>query len=198
MCVGGRRAYDEAVKEALIVMWEASDRICGKCLKAIIPELLDAMERHDYLDLDPEVKRRVLRVSTATIDRLLKPIRSGAKSRRKWRRPKKVSKEVPVRTFADWDQPDPGYLEMDFVVHSGVSMAGSFIHTLVTTDVCSGRTELPTLEQSLPVDAFPQIIHVDNCSQILIVLSSQATLRPCTVFHGAEHLTLVVQMIRWP
>ncbi len=153
--VCSRRVYDEAVKEALTVMWEASDRICGKRLKAIMPELLDAMERHGHLSLDPEVRSRVLRVSAATIDRLLKPIRSRAQSRRKRRRSKKVSKAVPVRTFADWGQPDPGYLEIDFVVHCGVSMAGSFIHTLVATDVCSGWTEFVPLlarEQSLVVE----------------------------------------------
>ena len=81
--VRSRRVYDEAVKKALTVMWEASDRICGKRLKAIIPELLNAMERHGHLSLDPEVRSRVLRVSAATIDRLLKPIRSRAQSRRK-------------------------------------------------------------------------------------------------------------------
>ena len=154
-CVGDRRVYGEAVKEALIVMWEASDRICGKRLKAILPELVEAMERHGHLRLDAEVRKQVLRASAATMDRLLKPIRSGAQSRRKRRRSAKVNKEIPVRTFADWGQPDPGYLEMDFVVHSGMSMAGSFIHTLVTTDVCSGWTEsVPLLarEQSLVVE----------------------------------------------
>jgi hypothetical protein len=136
-------------------MWEASDRICGKRLREIIPELLAAMERHGHLNLDPEVRRRVLQVSAATIGRLLKPIRNRAKSRRKRHRPKKVSKEVAVRTFADWGRPDPGYLEIDFVVHCGVSMAGSFIHTLVATDVCSGWTEFVPLlarEQSLVVE----------------------------------------------
>jgi len=140
-----RRVYDEAVKEALTVMWEASDRICGKRLKAILPELLAAMERHGHVNLDPEVKSRVLRVSAATIDRLLKPIRNRAKLRRKRSRPKKASKEVAVRTFADWGHPDPGYLEIDFVVHCGVSMAGSFVHTLVGTDICSGWTEFVPL-----------------------------------------------------
>lgn len=155
-----RRVYDEAVKEALTVMWEASDRICGKRLKAIMPELLDAMEHHDHLSLDSKVRSRVLRVSVATIYRLLKPIRSRAQSRRKRCRSKKVSKAVPVRTFTDRGQPDPGYLEIDFVVQCGVSMAGSFIHTLVATDVCSGWTEfVPSLarEQSLVVEGLEML-----------------------------------------
>lgn len=66
--VRSRRIYDEAVKEALTVLWEASDRICGKQLKAVLPELLNAMQRYGHLSLDADVERRVLCVSAATID----------------------------------------------------------------------------------------------------------------------------------
>ena len=149
----GRRVYDEAVKEALIITWEAADRICGKRLKAILPFLIKSMERHNHLDLDLEVRERLLSISAATIDRLLAPIRSKARGRKKRKAsPKKVSKQIPIRTFADWDQVTPGYLEIDFVAHCGGSMAGVFIHSLVATDVCSGWTEsVPLLarEQSL-------------------------------------------------
>ena len=48
----GRRIYDEAVREAVIVVWEAFDRICGKRLKAALPNLVDSMERHGHLELD--------------------------------------------------------------------------------------------------------------------------------------------------
>jgi len=56
----GRRIYGEAVREALVVTWEAGDRICGKRLKAVLPALVDAMERHGHLQLDPEVRRCLL------------------------------------------------------------------------------------------------------------------------------------------
>ncbi|MFZ0255751.1 MAG: transposase family protein [Gammaproteobacteria bacterium] len=152
--VDGRRVYDEAVSEALIIAWEAADRICGKRLKAILPSLVDAMERHGHLNLEPTVRERVLGVSAATIDRLLEPVRSKAGRRRRRRGGKKISQQVPIRTFADWHQPPPGYLEIDFVAHCGGSLSGSFIHSLVVTDVCSGWTEaVPLLarEQSLVV-----------------------------------------------
>ena len=155
-----RRIYDEAVKEALIVTWEAADRICGKRLKAALPNLVDAMERHGHLNLDPEVRKKLLKASAATIDRLLAPIRNPSRLRRKRRRSKKIGTQIPIRTFADWDGPNPGYLEIDFVVHCGGFMAGSFIHTLVTTDVSSGWTEfLPLLarEQSLVVEGLDAI-----------------------------------------
>jgi len=59
------RLYDEAVRLALTVLWEAADEVCGKRLKTLIPKLVDAMERHGHLDLDPVVKAKVLQVSAA-------------------------------------------------------------------------------------------------------------------------------------
>jgi len=58
-----RRIYDEAVRDALIIIWEASGRICGKRLKAILPNLVDAMERHGHLDLDSVIRRRLFSAS---------------------------------------------------------------------------------------------------------------------------------------
>ena len=66
-----RKIYTEAVREALIICWEAADRICGKRLKVILPEIVSAMNRHGHLELDPEVRKLVLKASAATIDRLL-------------------------------------------------------------------------------------------------------------------------------
>ena len=153
--IKSRRIYDEAVKEALIMLWEAADRICGKRLKALLPGLVDAMQRHGHLNLDVEVKKQLLKVSAATIDRLLSPVRDQSQSRRKKRRIKKVSNQVPVRTFRDWNDPNPGYLEIDFVVHGGGLISGSLIYTLVATDISSGWTEFVPLlarEQSLVVE----------------------------------------------
>lgn len=72
------RLYDEDVRQALIVLWEAADRICGKRLKALLPALVDAMERHGRLSLAPGVKGRLLAMSPATIDRALSGIRVQA------------------------------------------------------------------------------------------------------------------------
>ena len=73
------RLYVEAVLQALTILWEAADRICGKRLKPAIPALLEAMERHGYLALVPEVRERVLTASAATIDRLLAPARDAGR-----------------------------------------------------------------------------------------------------------------------
>lgn len=155
------RLYDEAVKSALILIWEAADRICGKRLKAAIPMLIQSMERHKHLELDAEVRLRVEKVSAATIDRILKSVRATAGNRRRRpRKPKQLTKEIPIKRFSDWVDPVPGYLEIDFVVHGGGSMAGEYLHSLVATDVCSGWVEAVALvarEQNLVVAGLDQI-----------------------------------------
>src|SRR6476620_1189739 len=77
------RIYDEAVRGALTILWEAADRICGKRLKEAIPTFVAAMERCGHLRLDCEVRRRLLEMSTATIERLLKPVREAGRQGRR-------------------------------------------------------------------------------------------------------------------
>jgi hypothetical protein len=138
----GRRVYDAAVRAALIVLWEAPDRICGKRLKAMIPTLLPAMERHGHLDLVPEIRAALLGMSAATIDRALRPqrARSGSGTRRR-KAPSALRSSIPVRTFSDWNDPPPGFIEVDLVAHSGPVASGAFIQTLVLTDIATGWTE---------------------------------------------------------
>ena len=104
-----RRIYDEAVREALVVLWEASDRICGKRLKPLLPVLIEGMERHGHLQLAAEVRAALLRVSAATIDRALRRVReqAGGPPRRR-AVPSAVRRSVAVRTFSDWHDPPPG------------------------------------------------------------------------------------------
>jgi hypothetical protein len=153
----GRRIYDDAVREALIILWETADRICGKRLKAILPSLLESMERHGHLSLEEEVRDRVLQVSAATMDRLLAPAREQIGKKRRRRDPAgSVRKRVPVRTFADWGEVRPGFFEGDLVAHCGGSMSGSFVHSFVLTDVATGWTEcLPLVarQQELVLEA---------------------------------------------
>ena len=84
----------------MIVIWEAADRICRKRLKAALPHLVESMERHGHLALDPEVRSRLLAASAATLDRLLKPIRPTAGSRRRRRRKQSMGKRIPVPTYS--------------------------------------------------------------------------------------------------
>jgi hypothetical protein len=92
------------------------------------------------------VRARVLAASAATLDRRLRPTRASVSGQRVRRRAvPAVQKNVPVRTFAEWEEPLPGDVEADLVSHGGDSAAGSFVHTLTLTDVASGWTECVAL-----------------------------------------------------
>src|SRR4051794_36007557 len=134
-----RPTYGAAIRDALVALWEASDRICGKRLKVMIPTLLPSLERHGRLKLDQADRALVLGVSAATIDRLLvetKIAAAGGKRRRAGFY-SALRREVPIRTFNDWHDPPPGVCEVDMVAHGGTSVAGSFIQTLTMVDVAN-------------------------------------------------------------
>jgi Integrase core domain len=153
-----RRRYGATIKDALTALWEASDRVCGKRLKVMIPTLLPALEQHGRLKLGQADRDGVLAISAATIDRLLGDVKiaaSGGKRRRAGFY-SAIRREVPIRTFNDWNSPPPGFCEVDMVAHGGTSVAGSFIQTLTMVDVATGWTEclpLVTRDGSLVVEA---------------------------------------------
>ena len=100
-----RRLYNDTVREALIVIWEAADRVCGKRLRPLVPILVEAMERHDHLQLAPEVRAGLVTMSAATIDRALCKVKEQASGGPRWRSASStgVRRSVPVRTFDGWD-----------------------------------------------------------------------------------------------
>jgi len=158
----GRRVYDAAVREALIVVWEASDRICSKRLRPLVPILLEAMERHGHLQLAPEVRTGLLAMSAATMDRALREVRgrAGGRTRRRAAPSAAVRRSVPVRTFDGWDDPPPGFVEADLVAHSGPTAKGSFVQTLTLTDIATGWTECAPLlvrEQKLLTEVLGEL-----------------------------------------
>lgn len=156
-----RRLYDDAVRTALIVVWEASDRICGKRLRQLVPLLVEAMERHGHLRLDTEVRRQLLTMSAATIDRALREAKAvSGQQRRRRGAVSALRRSIPVRTFSDWGDPPPGFCEVDLVWHSGPTAKGSFVQTLVVTDIATGWTECAPMlvrEQKLLTEVLTEI-----------------------------------------
>lgn len=142
-----KRRYDEGVQKALEDLWETSGRICSKRLVPFLPRLLGALEQHGRISLPTDVRERLLSLSPATADRLLRDI----KRRRRLRgigttKPGSLLKHhVRVRTFSEWDDARPGFVEADLVAHCGTSMAGMYLHSLTMTDVSSGWTECMAL-----------------------------------------------------
>lgn len=172
--------YDEAVRGALIVLWEASDRVCGKRLKALLPILLPALERNGHLKLDEQIRPKILSMSAATVDRLLRMPRRAVHTKRAPRAVPEPRRRIKMRTFADWNEPPPGSMEMDLVAHCGQVNRGSYVHSLVLTDIASGWTEAAPIivrEGTLVVETLERIrvglpfalraLDVDNGSEFV-------------------------------
>ena len=138
-----KRRYGATIKDALTALWEASDRLCGKRLVAMIPTLMPALAQHGRLQLGEGEQAQLLAVSAATIDRMLGDVKIAAAGGRRRRAGfySAIRREVPIRTFNDWKDPVPGFCEVDMVAHGGTSVAGSFIQTLTIVDVATGWTE---------------------------------------------------------
>ncbi len=100
------------------------------------------LERHGRLKLSAAERSLVLKVSAATIERLLNEVKIAAAGGRRRRAGSSsaVRPQVPVRTFNDWGSPPPGYCEADLVAHGGMSVSGAFIQTLTMVDIATGWT----------------------------------------------------------
>lgn len=141
------RKYDEDVREALIIVWEAASRICSKRLVPFLPVLVEVLERYDHLHLSADVRERLLSISASTVDRLLYRVRHGqeASGLSTTKAGGLLKHMIQIRTFADWDDDRPGFLEADLVAHCGDNVGGHFLCTLVMTDVASGWIEMAAL-----------------------------------------------------
>jgi hypothetical protein len=146
--------YGPEIVNALVQAWNANNRKWTKCLIPFLPTLLDSLERHGYLHLSEECKKQLLSLSPATADRLLRALRihhlHGISTTRAGTL---LKQQIPIRTFAQWNETQPGFVEADLVAHCGVErgagFSGGFLYTLTMTDVATGWTEcLPILYQS--------------------------------------------------
>jgi transposase InsO family protein len=173
------------VVAALRAVWEAADRPCGKRLAPFLKELVGALERHGEIALDPPTRARLVRLSAATIDRLLGPLKRPGR-----RRPLTQSAaadalkaQVPIRTFGEWAGVAPGSVQADLVAHCGESTAGFYLATLVVVEVATAWTEpepvwgvsqqrvgsgVHRVRQRLPVPL--RELHTDNGGEFLNTL----------------------------
>jgi hypothetical protein len=135
-------SYGPAEVDLLQLCWLVTDGICSKRLAPFLPELLDRLRRrHALREFPVAVQQRVAGMSAATVDRALKPLREQANKRRGISTTKTgtlLKRQIAIRTFADWTDARPGFLEMDLVAHCGWSGAGPFLYTLSMVDVATG------------------------------------------------------------
>lgn len=118
--------------------FQASDRICGKRLKALMPGLIAAVERHGHLAFTPELRNKRLAMSAATVDSALARVREGVGSQAPTHAAHSLRPSIPIWTSTDWNDSAPGLVEAHLVAHSGPSARGSVIQTLVLTDIATG------------------------------------------------------------
>jgi hypothetical protein len=139
----GRPAQYSSLLPSLKAIWEASDRLCSKRLQPFLPELITVLRRNNELHLDADTEARLIKMSPATIDRLLEPYRQagGRKSASTTRSGDLLKNTIPIRTFTDWQENKAGFLEIDLVAHCGETVAGFYLNTLSAVDVASGWLE---------------------------------------------------------
>ena len=139
----GSAKYTGAVVAALEQVWRAANCICSKRLAPALPAFVAVHERHGELQLDAETRAQLLVLSPATADRLLKRTCAKAKPHGlTTTKPGTLLKQaIPVRTFAQWDDAQVGFMEIDLVAHCGDSTRGEYLNSLDMVDVKSRWTE---------------------------------------------------------
>lgn len=158
---GRRKEYKGAVVQALTHIWEICGRICSKRLHPFLSEMVSVLERHNEIQLSPESKALLLRMSRSTIDRCLQPARFEQRRGLSTTKPGALLKKaIPVRTYAEWDDARPGFVEMDLVAHCGETTAGQYLNTLSGVDISTGWTECLAVYQKTQQAVFEAILQL--------------------------------------
>jgi hypothetical protein len=142
--------YGPEVQQALYLVWHAANQICAKRLIPFLPTLVETLERHGHLHLTEKCRSQLLSMSVATADRLLRAQRKhGPRGISTTQVGTLLKHQIPIRTFQDWSETQPGFLEADLVAHCGREAEGGYLYTLTLTDIATGWTEcLPLLYRS--------------------------------------------------
>lgn len=135
--------YGDAVMDALRKCWAVQGTPCGRLLAAALTDLVPRLRRFKELDIDDATAAALLKIAPATIDRRLKSDRLKLDPRgRSHTKPGTLLKgSIPMRTWAEWNDARPGFVEIDLVGHEGGNSKGEFCFTLDITDIATGWTE---------------------------------------------------------
>jgi len=151
--------YRGEVVQALEQIWEIYGRICSKRLQPYLPEAIKVLERCREIKLCEDTKERLLKISSASIDRCLRPVRLKLPHGLSTTKPGSLLKNlIPVHTFTAWDQERPGFMEIDLVAHCGNTTEGQYLNTLTCTDICTGWTDVTALPRRSQ-EAVSEAIH---------------------------------------
>jgi hypothetical protein len=158
------RIYGPEVVEPLRVIWATLNGPAGKRLAPFMPQIVEALERCGEIRIEPEVRNKLLRVSAATIDRILAPERRRLQVRgRSGTKPGSLLKrQIPIRTFAEWDDARPGFCEVDLVAHDGGNPLGEFCQSLDLTCVATGWTEVRAVPNKAQRWCFEALLDIER------------------------------------
>jgi hypothetical protein len=151
-----QKKYDDKVLKGLKKIWGIMDCICGKRLAPMLKEIICILERYKEIRLDRDTRKKLHKISSATIDRLLaeERRRQTIKGRSNTKPGTLLKGQIPIRTFSEWDEKAPGFVEIDLVGHDGGDARGEFIQTLDVTDVCMGWTETQAVKNKAQIWVF--------------------------------------------
>ena len=140
---GRPRRYGPEARSSLGILWEVSDHLCSKRLRPFLTELVSALKRHGEVTISQAAEAQLLDMSASTIDRVLHPLRLGVKRRPlTTTRPGSLLRSaIPIRTFSEWTENRPGFVEVDLVAHCGESAEGFYLTTLCGVNVATGWNE---------------------------------------------------------
>ncbi len=157
-----KKLYDENIFGPLKELWLISGMLCGKLMWKFIEDNLDLLTDHGEIEVSEEQREKLLRISPATIDRMLsqEKKRLEMKARSGTKPGTLLKKNIPIKTFSDWNDSLPGFLEMDLVSHNGGDPRGEFIQTLDVTDVCTCWTETEAVINKAQVFVFKAIKNI--------------------------------------
>ena len=135
--------YGPEVLAALRFCWAVLGAPTGKRLAPVMVELVPTLRRFGELDISDELAALLVVMSPATMDRRLAPARAAMTLRgRSHTKPGSLLKDaIPIRTWAQWDDAVPGFVEIDLVGHEGGNAEGEHAYTLTVTDIATGWTE---------------------------------------------------------
>lgn len=143
-----KKRYGPDVSAALEILWAVAGYICSKRFVPALPTLVALAQAEGAWPISETVKDKLLKISVSTCERLLRPHKAAFRPvGQSLTRPGSMLKaQIPVRTWADWIETEPGFCEMDLVHHCDNSTFGEYLHTLSLTDVLLGWTEMHALK----------------------------------------------------
>lgn len=154
--------YGEDVVVALRFCWAVMGAPAGKRMAPFLAHLVPRLRALNELDLDDQTAALLMRMSAATIDRKLVADRAKLDPRgRSHTKPGSLLKaQIPIRTWAEWDDAVPGFVEIDLVAHEGGNSSGTFCFTLTVTDICTGWTENRAVPDKSRASVFAALMYL--------------------------------------